>query len=242
MTATRLVHQLAGAPEPTGAAAKLLKPQAGNCAVCGEHEEITADVNRALGANFTDRSLFRGPRTNRVCKSCLWCCSGRPPATLRMWSIIAAPGEDHGPSHEKAWLQNTPGLLLTNRANPGPIAHILGSPPRGEWVTTVAVSGQKHVLPYGEVNYGTGPWRVRFEDATVTSRPQEWIFVHGHALALRRMGVPADDVMTGTPRYLKTHEELQTWEEHNSALIPYHGAPLLGLALWTITKGTMQNA
>lgn len=242
MTApTRLVWELAGSPAPVESMAKLLTDTPAVCAVCGERSPRTATAGRALGTNFTDRSMFHDTRSDRVCPACLWCTSGKPPATLRMWSLIAAPGVDVGPSHEKAFLQDTPGLTLLNRANPAPIAHILAHPPAGPWLVTVAVSGQKHVLPYGTVNHGPGRWTVRMENSTLTATPGEWATVHCHALALRKLGVPADDIRTGIPRYLKTADDLTTWHYHNTRLTPWVGAPLLDLALWTITKGTMTD-
>jgi len=159
-----------------------------------------------------------------------------------MWSIVASPGADFGPPNTKCFLQDTPGLLLTNRANPSPIARVLANPPTGEWLVSVAISGQKHVLPYTTVNSGAGRWAVRMENTAVTSTPTEWAHVHAHADALRRMGVPAEDVHTGVPRYLKTPAELASWREHNHHLTPWLGSPLLSLALWTITKGTMTDA
>jgi hypothetical protein len=240
MSATRLVHALAGHPTPEGSAAATLGPHAGTCAVCGLPTDRTASVDRALGANFTNRSMFHDDASDRVCAACLWCCSGKPPATLRMWSIVAAPGHDLGPSHEKAFLQDTPGLLLTNRANPGPIADWLAfPPPTGPWVVSIAVSGQKHVVPYARVNHGRDTWTIRYENTDVTANPEQWAAVHAAAATLRRLGVPADDVLTGTPRYLKTATDLAAWREHNTTLTPYHGSPLLALALWTITKGTL---
>lgn len=235
---TVLVHELAGFPEPIASMAALLKPQPGVCVVCARQVDRTAPADRALGANFTDRSMFRAA-SDRVCVACLWCCSGKPPATLRMWSIIAAPGHNLGSSHEKAFLRDTPGLLLTNRADPQPIADVLANPPSGPWLVTVATSGQKHVLPYGHVNHGSGPWRVRMETVTVTGTPEQWRHVHQHAKALRALGVPADDVLTGTPRYLRTADQLATWRHHNQQLTPWLHSPLLQLALWTITKGTL---
>lgn len=240
MTApTVLVHTLAGAPDPVESAAALLTDTPGVCTVCARHVSRTADANRALGANFTDRTMFRAP-TSRVCAACLWCCSGRPPATLRLWSIVAAPGVNLGPSHEKAFVRDAPGLLLTNRANPTPIVQVLADPPDGEWMVTVAVSGQKHVVPYGAVSRGRDRWTVRMETTTVTATPTEWATVHASALTLRRLGIPAEDVLTGTPRYLRTPADLAAWREHNIRLTPWLGSPLLSLALWTITKGTMQ--
>lgn len=239
--ACRLVWELAGRPEVAAASvAKLLTDARGVCAICGHVSDRTAVADKALGSNFSDwRHLTRF--TGVVCPACLWCCSGKPPATLRMWSIIAAAGVALPESDPKAWLQGTPGLMLFNRSNPGPLADLLADPPPGDWCASVALSGQKHVLPYTPINQpGTGSWTVRVEDHYVTATPDQWRHVHATALALRRLGVPADDVATGTPRYLKTRADLDRWSALNAALDGWHSSPLLNLALWTITKGTMQ--
>lgn len=239
MSATRLVHALAGRPEPTGTAAQLLTEHPADCCVCGQHETRTAPAGAALGANFTDRRMFTRPGSTRVCTGCLWCCSGKPPLTLRMWTVIAAAGLDLGASQPKAFLQDTPGLLLTSRADTTPVARILADPPDGDWLVSIALSGQKHVLPYARVNRGRGRWTVRCETVDIHATPQEWLHVHTHAVALRRLGVPADDVLTGIPRYITDRASLDAWRAHDTALTSYLRSPLLQLALWTITKGTL---
>lgn len=235
---TRLVWDLAGRPDAVGPPARLLADVDGVCCVCGQEEARTAPTGKALGTNFTDRSMFR-ERTDRVCEACLWAVGGRGRATLRLWTVVAAPGRDLPASHEAAHL-SAPGLCLTNRADPAPVARILADPPAGPWAVSVAVSGQKHHLPYAPVNHGRGSWRVRMEATAVTGTPDQWRHVHAHARALRRLGVPAADVRTGTPRYLKTPADLALWRQHATELTPWLGSPLLDLALWCITKGTMQ--
>jgi len=239
---TVTVWHLAGEPDPIPTIAALVKDYAGVCAICTRTVPRTADVNRALGANFTDRSLFRDPSSDRVCPACLWCCSGKPPATLRMWSIVATPDRSVPASNPKAFLQDRPGLYLGARGDDTGtlVAHTLTTPPDGPWTVTIATSGQKHVLPYGHLNDGPGRWVVRMETTTVTATPDEWAHVHTHATALRRLGIPADDVMHGTPRYLKTRDDLHQWSTHNAELTAWLGSPLLSLALWTITKGHLQ--
>ena len=240
MTPTRFVYDLAGRPALVASVAAMLTDTPGAvCAVCAEPADRTAAVDKALGANFTDRTMFRDSRSSRVCQACVWCCSGKPPATLRMWTIVAAPGVDLGPSQPKAWLQNTPGLLLTNRADPAPVARILADPPAGPWLVTIAVSGQKHVLPYGHVNHGSGRWAVRMENTTITADPGQWRHVHHHARALRQLGVPADCVAAGTPGGIRTADQLTAWRTHAGQLTQWVGSPLLHLALWTLTKGTL---
>ena len=235
----RIVWELAGSPEITApSVAKLITDTPGVCAICGHRSERTAVADRALGANFSDRGhLTRF--TEVVCPACLWCCSGKPPTSLRMWSIIAAPGMDLPPSNPKAWLQGTPGLMLFNRSNPGPLAALLADPPLGQWCASVAYSGQKHVLPYTPINTVRGEWTIRAEDHYVTATPGQWQAVHAAALGLRRLGVPADDVLAGAPRYLKTRSDLTRWSELDRQLSGWHNSPILSLALWTITKETM---
>lgn len=238
--ATTLVWEAAGRPKPFGTKADLLKHIPGVCAVTGERLDVTADINRALGDNFTDRSMFAAPHSDRVGEATLWACSGKGTSTLRLWSIIAAPGVHLPPSHEKAFL-SAPGLWLGNRADPRPIVDTLLSPPEGEWLVSIAVSAQKHVLPYARVNRGGGRWTARFENTDVTSDPIEFLAVHGAAVALRRLGLRDDEILTGRPGLIRSRDVLTEWRHHARSLAPYLQSPLLQLALWAITKGTLND-
>jgi len=238
MTApTTLVYELAGRPPLIASVEALFADDAGVCAVSGDHVEHTAPLKKALGANFTDQSIYRA-RTDRVGRAAVWCCSGKAPASIRLWSVIAAPGVDLPASQPKAWIQNTPGLCLTNRADTGPIIDILTNPPVGDWMVTIATSGQKHVVPYGTVNHGPGPWAVRFEATTVTSTPDEWAHVITHAARLRAAGHRPDDITAGAPTMpaLKTREAVASWRDLSGHLTRYTHSPLLDLALWCLTK------
>lgn len=240
MTAAQtLIWHTAGQPGVDGAKGKLLKPEPGVCAITGEHSEITADAKRALGENFTDHSLWATP-SGRVGPAALWCCSGKGKLSPRTWTWICAPGEELPPSHEKAPYRAA-GLCLTNRANTRPVIDMLLTPPAGEWVCAVAVSGQKHVLPYAATNHGSGAWTVRMEDTTITATPETWGLVLGHVLALRRLGVPADAIKAGEPQYIKTRDQLATWKHHADLLAPYAGAPITDLALWAATKPILED-
>lgn len=241
MTApTTMLWELAGRPDVDGAKGRMLKEHRGICCVSGEHAEVTADATKALGTSFTDRGMFRAPDSTRVGGPALWACSGKGTRTLRLWSIIAAPEGDLPDSHEKAFIQR-PGLWLGNRSDTRPIIDTLTDPPNGQWLMSIAVSGQKHVAPYATVNRVGGRWTVRMESTNVTSTPEEWQDVHGHALALRRLGTRAEDVLTGTPPLMKTAEQYQAWHSHAESLANYHHSPLLELALWTITKPIMEE-
>ncbi|GAA3878424.1 hypothetical protein GCM10022243_48910 [Saccharothrix violaceirubra] len=240
---TRLVWGLAGHPEPTGAVANLFADRPGMCVMCGLSADRTADAARATGANFTDQYLYRRPDSDRICPACVWCCSGKPPATLRMWTVVAAIGATLPDNHPKCWLPSQPGLCLTNRAAPGVVADILAAPPEGAWLVTVATSGQKHVLPYGKVNHGGPEWTVRMENTTITSNAPTWRRVLGHAATLRAARHTGDDLAAGRPTLaaIRTADDLDTWNHHHAGLADHVGSPLLDLALWCLTKETIHD-
>jgi hypothetical protein len=240
-SAAVLVWELAGRPAPIASIAKLLSGP-GLCVMCGRHDPSTAPASRALGSNFTDHDLYTRGDADRVCPACLWCCSGKPPASMRMWTVVAAPGLVLPQSHEKAFVTGA-GLCLTNRADPGPVIGMLSRPPPGEWVVSVATSGQKHVVPYARVNRGRGVWTVRLENTNVTSDPDEWSTVLTHAASLRAAGHHPDAVLTGDPSMaaIRTAGDLAWWRSHAGPLARYRHAPLLTLALWCLTKGTIPD-
>lgn len=237
--ATHAIWHAAGSPQPAQSVAALLTDTPSTCAMCGDHADHTADVHRALGSNFSDRSCFHRPDSTRVCQACLWCTSGRPPATLRMWTVIQGP---HAPaSHPKAFLQ-TRGLALINRAQAGAVADALIHPPPGPWVVSVATSGQKHVVPFATVNHGSDDYTVRYETVDIRTSAGEFAYAHAHTLALRRLGVPADAILTGQARLIRGREALRQWRHHTEHLAHLTRTPLLDLVLWTITKETIHAA
>lgn len=243
MKATRLIHDLAGRPNVEGGVAKLLTDRPSVCCVCGREEQMTAPADRALGANFTDRRMFTRPDSDRACAACVAVCSGKPPRTWRMWSVVATPGHELPPSQEKAsaWIGQHDSLCLTSRADTHPIIDTLLDPPDTEWVVSIAMSGQKHVLPYAQINSGT-VGVIRMEATDVAYRTGDWRQVFSAALGLRRLGVPADDILHGTPRYLHTRDHLAQLTTLNRQLTGWHNTPLLSVALWTITKGITNDA
>ena len=67
----------------------------------------------------------------------------------------------------------------------------------------------------------------------------------GAALALRRLGVPAEAIEAGEPRFVikggATRALLDQWRDLATPLQPYVGSTLLNLALWTITKPIIEG-
>ena len=107
-------------------------------------------------------------------------------------------------------------------------------------MVSVAESGQKHVVPYATVNVGSSG-TIRMETLDIPYTREDWQHVFMHALVLRRLGVPAVDVLAGTPRYLKTRADLEVWLQHSDRLAVWVNSGLLRLALWAITKKVIEN-
>lgn len=237
-----LVYRLAGSPNLAATQDKLMTDNApASCAVCGRRVDRHGPLAKVAGQNFTDQYWLADPVSTRVCPACTWCLTGKPPNTIRMWTILAAPGQEFPTSNPKAFLQNTPGLMLTSRGDTKPVVDILCDPPDTDWVASVAISGQKHVLPFAHINHGTGPWRVRMETCTITSTPAEFGRIIDHAAHLRSAKHSADSVLHLTPGPLKTRAALALWQQHATPLHRFRGSPVLELALWALTKETISD-
>lgn len=237
MKAVRMIWGLLGEPQPEGAASRLLKKHEAPCKVCGTIQPVTAPAGKALGANFTDRSLYADPDSDRVCDCCLWACSGRGLHTIRMWSVAAAPGVSMPPSQEKAaaWIGQHEGITLTSRHDTTPILRLLLDPPDSPWAVSIAVSGQKHVMPYTGLN--TGPTgMIRMETSDIPYRKETFTIVYQTALQLRRAGAGPDMIQDGQPPRFDDMSQARRWQRLDHGITPYKGSPILDLALWTITK------
>lgn len=216
----------AGCPTTEGPRAGLLTQTPGACAVSGYEHTFTAPAVKALGGNL-ERSALSAPDSDKVGPAALWAMSGRGKSSLRLWSIVA---------------DLSPRWVLCNRSDPTPIVATLADPPALPWIICIAVSGQKHLLPYTPVNRDPGSWRVRFENTTVSGTPDMWRRVHGTAVALRKLGVPPAHIGAGTPGpAIKTRDQLAAWRHLSAHIQPWTGSPLLTLALWTITKKTLEQ-
>src|SRR5690606_35568556 len=135
---------------------------AGVRAMCARHVEESAPARKWLeGKSFTDPAHLRA-RSDRVCEGCAWAVTGRGMDQVRMWTIVARTDRELPPSNPKAAFA-APHLHFTSRADMRVVVDTLADPPEGEWVVSVAESGQKHSLPYAVVNRGRARWRVRMD-------------------------------------------------------------------------------
>lgn len=237
-SATHLAWDAAGRPDsgrPTTAS-----PDA-YCLVCGTPAEQSASAKDALGANFDLLTATR-PDSTRVCPACAWALAGKPPATLRMWSIVTTGGTPLPPSPATAPASGS-SLHLCNRRDMSAVVTALTSPPADDaWAVAVAVSGQKHLLPYTPVNHGGGPWLARFEAATVRCDPALFAGLVGAAADLRRTGHHPDRIREADPSIpALTGDGLTAWRRHAPLIRPHAGSQILDLALYLTTKETLDD-
>ena len=243
MTATtfpsgpRMVWELAGRPPVARAAAVLFADREAPCAMCGSVESRTAPTEKAVGGNFTDQYLLARPDSSRICEGCVWVCSGKPPATVRMWTVVARPDLPAPPSHPKAVFGGAH-VQYTARNDMRWVVSTLCDPPDGPWLVSVAESGQKHHVPYARVNHGAGRWAVRMDQADVVSTPAEFRAAFAHVVALRRAGFTTGEVENGAPSavHLSVPGALDLWRAYGEPLAPLRRSPLLHLACFLPNK------
>lgn len=241
MNACPMVWELAGRPALAEAKASLFSATPGVCAMCARNVDQTAQLAALAGNNFTDTYWLSDQRSTLVCQACAWALSGRGTASVRLWTVLAAPDRTFPASNPKAWIQNTPGLMLTSRGDTRPILEMLTEPPAGPWVVSIATSGQKHVLPFARVNHGSSRWTIRMESTSIGGTPEEFSRIIRHVACLRAAKHPPDSVLTLTPRPMKSAAQFAEWREHAEPLMSYRGSPTLELALWCLTKETIDD-
>jgi hypothetical protein len=213
-------------------------PDSAACLVCGEPTGPTATTAKeALGINFDLNQAARRDST-WVCEGCAWALAGRGLRTLRLWTVAAVDTPTAAASHPKAdGMPCGPHIQLTNRADMRWVAHLLTSPPPGEWLVTVAVSGQKHVVPYAHTNTGRGAWAARVEGHTVTAHPDEMRALLARVAALRAAGFGPDQIASLNPgTHMSSRDRLDAWRTHADPIHRYRGSPLLALAALMPTK------
>lgn len=232
--ACHLIWELAGGPPPTDSAKGV-----GPCALCGAEGPLHATI----GPNFTDyRKLLRIDGT-RMCQACSWTLGGRPPNTVRMWSVVARTDVPALPSRPGAYVTGKH-LHLTNRRDLRWVAATLADPPGdgSAWLVAVAETGQKHTAPFTAVNHGNRRWSVQLDGCDITSDPSEWRPALARTAALRAAGFRAEHIESGQPPVgTLTPDRLSVWLTHAAELAPHFGTPLLHLANLMITKETVDH-
>ena len=249
MRAPPVLHGAAGYPDPR----RKTLPAEGQCWWCASPVTEAARLGDVLTDSFTDHDQALIPSSPWLCAACTWAMTGRPPDTLRLWSVMWC--EDFERAFELlalAWTSEplkikwsanheaAPDLGLKvhlhNKANTVAFRSLLRSPPAGRWLCSIADSGQIHTLPFATVNRGAGRYAVRFERVTVYATPEQYRTIDDSISRLMAAGFSKQDIADQPfpSRLLKCGVDL--WRAEQQVLCPFRGAPLFDLALFLARK------
>lgn len=252
-TPPQIIWDLAGRPFVDHAV-----EQVQTCLVCGAEAEWVLPSKKAIPRTDTDRDQFEAPWSEWVCAGCRWTSKGRPPNTMRLWSVLyRADGFGETPSFFADYMaEKLPGyrekertldvaalldagdaLCLTNKADPRPIVRLLCDPPEtAPYFAAIADSGQIHVLRFARLNRGRR-WTVRFERDDVECDASDFARVVWHAASLKAAGVRDDEIRTGTPStHTLMNVGMELWLTHMKPLAVWTTTAVLDLALFCCTK------
>lgn len=250
---THVIHRLAGAPAPAKKGCDPEPWDGRTCLVCGYAYPTVVPAKKAIPRTDTDGLNFRGVGSDVVCTACAWCSEGRPPDTLRMWSIVWRADGLEAPStfvdyiNEKmaekdkwysvAWLIDSPGLALVNRSDMTPLIDTLIDPPDSPWFACVADSGQIHTVRFARMNAGPR-WTIRFEREDVSCHADDFAETLWRVACLRQAGFTHDEILSGRPepRRLVDPEAFDAWTTHTEPLASWRGSAVLELASFFCTK------
>lgn len=235
--ATRVLHRAAGFPDPRKKVFPTRNLRA-PCYWCGMPlRDLACKTRDVCSASFTDHDVAVVPTSAFVCPSCTWCMTGRPPDTLRLWTVTFAPGIPCPANHPKAQDLGAE-IHLQNKKNPTHTVRVLREPPAGDWVCSVADTGKIHVVPFALVNRGQGPWIVRFERENVRSDPTTFSNLHENVVALLDAGISKRSIKDGdmTVRQWRCPECRRAWQSRYPAVKRYLGRPILRLVVFLARK------
>jgi len=223
----------AGRPDPR----RKTKPATGVCYWCAATLDgeacVVADV---IGDTFTDQDQARAPSSPWLCVGCAWAMTGRPPDTLRLWSIAYREDGVGWPANHPAAKDLGAQIHAQNKADPTAFRALLLDPPVGRWICSIADSGQIHTLPYAPVNHGRVRYGVRYERSTIWTTTAEYARLDAIVRELMAAGFNKGDIADEpTPgRLLACGVDL--WMRHRAALRPHRGGALLTLVLFLSRK------
>lgn len=159
LTPSRIIWALAGEPVAEGC-----QPVDVLCRMCAKPTTLAQVFDRWQGSSFTDQNKVKCTSSLHICAACIWAHS---------W--VQPPGMEPAPPGKKgvclrlfSHFHDARGYRYWNKANKAEIRDWLRAPKSGEWFAAIADSGQKHVLPYTQMNpAGTRRGLVRFEERDV---------------------------------------------------------------------------
>lgn len=228
-----LLWELAGRPVPKKPTKKTTEP----CYICAETISEGVEKKKAFGGNFTDFDSAKSPQSDCVCVPCLWSMSGKPPDTLRMWSVLFREDGKTSYTHEKAPITH-PGLAFMNKSDMREAINMLLNPPDCAWFLALSDSGKIHTTPFAEMNHGLA-WTIRLERENISLNSTVFPDIFRTAGRLYMLGFSKAEILSGdcaVGKIAKQAENLPLIRELFWKLRIYTHSPILKLATFLLKK------
>ena len=179
MTATQMVHAIAGAPPHDDCT----DHDVSACWVCGGASTRGMDRVRWMGSNYTSQNRAMMPASQLVCEACVTVMAGRPPNTERMWSHLVE-GADH---------------VRLNKGSKPVMREFIRRAHNAAWFAAIADTGQKHIVPWCVVNAANQRGGVVLFEETLVELPRDdagWSLIDAIADILTA-GATKEEITTG---------------------------------------------
>jgi hypothetical protein len=232
MRAPPILHVAAGFPAPR----RDTREAAGRCYWCASPiDGACCDVDDVITDSFTDQDQALVRDSALLCVACTWTMTGRPPDTLRLWSVAwREDGAAWPPSHDSAPKLGER-IHLHNKGNPSAFRALLREPPSCRWICSIADSGQIHTAPFARVNRGER-YCVRYERVDVHATAAQYRDADDACRDLMARGYTKLDIL-GEPHPSRLIAcGLEAWRLGMRRLAPVRGSALLDLVLFLLRK------
>lgn len=209
------------------------------CAVCGgDCERRAVPAKKAFGSNFSAHDQLAAPWSGHVCRACVWVMHGRPPDTLRMWTVLYREdgGWVHGRPEKAPELGET--VYTTNKADMREVLRLLADPPACRWGMAVAVSGQIHVAPFAPLCAGSRGCGAQVERERMEWSPADAVVLRDAVRELVEAGVPKVDIEAAqTTAQTLRRVGVDVWRDHEPLLTHWSRSVLLRTIVMATRKG-----
>jgi hypothetical protein len=195
-------------------------------------------VQDVISDSFTDQDQALARSSAWLCVACTWAMTGRPPDTLRLWSLAYVEDGRTWPAGHPSAPSLGPMIHAQNKADPRAFRALLREPPPGRWVCSIADSGQIHTAPFAPVNVGRGRYGVRYERTTIYTTAAQYVAVDDSIARLMTAGYTKQDIAEGPLPFRLAACGAAIWRAEQAVLAPFRGSPLLELALFLARKET----
>ncbi len=207
------------------------------CCVCGTMVTRGVSAAKGLSKTYSNFRELRSIASSVCCDACIWSMAGKPPMTLRLWSVLWREDGQVLPSSSKSPWQPE-GVRFTNKGDITDFQTVLLDPPRCVWGMSIADGGKIHVLPFAPLNTVLGDnWCVRIDDLTVRSSGLEFTEITEPAAILYAAGFSKASILSGAPQpsALKKHG-VEVWRTHAAPLRRWHNSVQLRLAVFFLRR------